>query len=327
MGDDVASVASYDASGRKKGSAVTGFLRRLAREKPLGLAGAIVTLVLVLVGICANFLAPYGMNATSLLNTLQAPSAQHLMGTDNLGRDVLSRVIYGARISMIVGLSASIIATTLCILIGMLSGYLGGKFDMIVQRFVDAWMCFPDIVLLMVIVSMMGAGLWQVIVVIGISWGISGSRVVRGAVIAIRENAYLESARATGCSKKRILCRHILPNIMAPIIIIFTTRVPNVILMEASLSFLGFGVPPPAASWGGMLSGDARAFMFQAPWMVFWPGLALSVAVYGINMFGDAVRDLIDPRMKGGGGRYGARKSKKLKRLLEKMEDAVWNPD
>jgi peptide/nickel transport system permease protein len=147
--------------------------------------------------------------------------------------------------------------------------------------------------------------MWSLIIVLGLSWGIVGSRIIRGAVIGIKENAYLKAAVAAGCSTLSILLRHVLPNIMAPTIVLFTTRVPNVILVEASLSFLGFGIPPPAASWGGMLSGSGRAYMHQAPWMVFWPGFALATVVYGVNMFGDAVRDILDPRLKGGLGRYG----------------------
>jgi len=157
---------------------------------------------------------------------------------------------------------------------------------------------------------MIGPGMWQVIIVMGIQWGITGSRVIRGATISTKENVYVEAAKAIGCPTTRILTRHILPNIMAPIIILFTTRVPAMILLEASLSFLGYGIPPPAPSWGGMLSGSARTYMFRAPWMAIWPGLALSTVVYGVNMFGDALRDLLDPRLRGGAGRYGVRVKK-----------------
>jgi peptide/nickel transport system permease protein len=271
------------------------FLIRLVKEKPLGTFGAVITLVLLLAGIFADVIAPYGMNETHLADTLAAPSAKYLLGTDDLGRDLFTRVIYGARISVIVGLAASLIATIISALVGMLSGYIGGKFDLIVQRFVDAWMCVPGLVFLLVLISMIGGGIPQVIFALGIRWGIGGSRTVRSAVIAIKENVYLEAAKAVGCPLREILLRHILPNIAAPLIVMFTTRVPNAILAEASLSFLGFGVPPPAPSWGGMLSGQGRTYMFLAPWMVIWPGLALSAVVYGVNMFGDAVRDLLDP--------------------------------
>ncbi|MBA7560693.1 Oligopeptide transport system permease protein OppC [subsurface metagenome] len=172
-------------------------------------------------------------------------------------------------------------------------------------------MCLPWLVLLMVVMSMIGPGMLGLILVMGVTGGITGSRFQRSTVIAIKENVYVEAAKAIGCPTTRILTRHILPNIMAPIIINFTVTVPGVILAEAGLSFLGFGIPPPFPSWGGMLSGQGRTYMFLAPWMVIWPGLALSIVVYGINMFGDAVRDLLDPRLRGGVGRYGVRVKKK----------------
>jgi len=298
----------------KRHSFLVGSMIRLVKEKPLGTVGGIITLLLLFTGIFADFIAPYGMNELHTADMLAAPSAKFWCGTDNLGRDILSRVIYGARISVIVGLAASIIATILDLIIGVVSGYIGGKFDLIVQRFVDAWLCFPVLIILMIAVSLIGPGLWQVIIVLGVSWGIGGSRMLRGATIGIKENVYVQAAEAIGCSTTRVLIRHILPNIMAPLIIIFTTRVPGIILAEASLSFLGLGIPPPAASWGGMLSGSARDFMFQAPWMAIWPGLALTTVVYGINMFGDAVRDILDPRLRGGAGRYGVRVKKGRKK-------------
>ena len=246
-------------------------------------------------------------------SALLGPSAHFLLGTDNLGRDLLSRVIYGARISVIVGLGASVLATVVETTIGLLTGYIGGAFDLIMQRFVDAVMCFPGLILMMVIISIVGPSMLTVILVLGITWGIGGSRLIRGATLSIKENMYVQSAGALGAPTGTILIRHILPNIMAPIIIQFTTRVPAIILTEASLSFLGYGIPPPAPSWGSMLSGSGRTYMFLNPWIVVWPGLALSVVVYGVNMFGDAVRDLLDPRLRGGIGRYGLNVSKKVK--------------
>jgi len=289
---------------------LVSFAIRLVKEKPLGTVGAVITLLLLLAGIFADFIAPYGMNEINAGPFLLAPSAKFWLGTDNVGRDILSRIIFGARISVIVGLSSATIATILSLLIGILCGYIGGKLDLIVQRLVDAWMCFPGLILMMVLISIIGAGMWQVITVLGLLYGIAGSRIIRGATISIKENVYVEAARAIGCPTTRILTRHILPNIMAPIIILFTTRVPNVILLEASLSFLGFGIPPPDPSWGSMLSGSGREYMFLAPWMAIWPGLTLSIVVYGINMFGDAVRDLLDPRLRGGVGHYRMRVKK-----------------
>ena len=295
---------------RKRHSWLVGFFIRLVKEKPLGTAGAVITLLLLFAGIFADFLAPYGMNETRVGPFLDAPSARFWLGTDHLGRDLLSRVILGARISVIVGLAATALATLLSVIIGILSGYIGGKFDLVVQRFVDAWMCMPWLPILIVIMSLVGQGMLGLIIVMGLWYGITGSRLVRSAVISIKWNVYVEAAVAIGCPTRRILTRHILPNIMAPTIILFSTSVPGVILTEAALSFLGFGIPPPEPSWGGMLSGTGRTYMEQSIWMVLWPGLALSTVVYGINMFGDAVRDLLDPRLRGGIGRYGVRVKK-----------------
>jgi len=202
----------------------------------------------------------------------------------------------------------------------MSAGFLGGQYDMAVQRIVDAWMCFPSLIILIAIMSLTGPGLWQVIVVLSLNYGISGSRVVRSAVMGVRQNVYVDAAKAVGASTPKTLIRHILPNIMAPLIILFTVRMPFIILDEASLSFLGFGIPPPTPSWGGMLSGAGRSYMFLAPWLAIWPGLALTVVVYGINMFGDALRDLLDPRLRGGLGRYsGTKISRRLQKKIRAM--------
>lgn len=285
---------------------------RLIREKPLGTVGGIIVIILLVTGIFADLLAPYGMNEIHPEDALSPPSTHYFLGTDNLGRDLLSRVIYGARISVIVGLAATAIGASISAAIGVLSGYIGGKFDLVMQRFVDGWMCFPGLILLIAVMSLVGAGVAQIIVVLGVLNGIVGSRVIRGAVIGIKENIYFDAAVAIGAPTRKILTRHVLPNIMAPLIILFSTTVPGVIMVEASLSFLGLGIPPPTPSWGRMLSGSGRSYMLLAPWMAIWPGLALSIVVYGINMFGDAVRDLLDPRLRGGVGRYGGVKKKKV---------------
>ncbi len=297
----------------KRHSFLVGSAIRLVKEKPLGTAGLVVTLLLLFTGIFADFIAPYGMNESHIADRMVAPSARYWLGTDNLGRDMLTRIIFGARISMIVGFATATISTFISVTIGITSGYLGGKFDLVVQRFVDAVICFPSLVLMMIVISLVGVGMWPLIITLGMLFGIYGSRLVRGATISIKENVYVDAAAAIGCPTTRILTRHILPNIMAPIIILFTTAVPGIILMEASLSFLGFGVPAPTPSWGGMLSGSGRSYMFMAPWMAIWPGLALSIVVYGVNMFGDAVRDILDPRLRGGVGRYGVRVEKAKK--------------
>jgi peptide/nickel transport system permease protein len=286
-------------------------LVRLVTEKPLGLLGGIIVLILLFTGIFADALAPYDINKINLRHRLSPPSIQFLMGTDNLGRDLLSRIVYGARISVIVGLSAAALDTLIAMVIGIISGYIGGKTDLTIQRFVDAWMCFPALVIILTIMAVLGPGLIQVIFVIGLSSGIRSSRVVRGATIAIKEHPYVYAAKSIGCSTWRILLRHILPNIMAPIIVLFTVSVGIAILTEASLSFLGFGIPPPTPAWGSMLSGAGREYMQKAPFMAIWPGLALATVVFGINILGDALRDLLDPRLRGGIGRYSLAKTEK----------------
>jgi peptide/nickel transport system permease protein len=283
---------------RRRGPAMH-FLSRLFREKPLGAACAIIFVLFLFCGIFADFLAPYGYNKISPLNRLKSPSWAFPFGTDNLGRDMLSRCLYGAQLSVIIGFCAAGLATVISVVLGIVSGYLGGKFDLVLQRFVDAWMSFPDLIILIVVVSVVGPGMPQIIVTLGLLLGIAGSRIVRSAVVSVRENMYVHAAQSTGASTLRILWRHILPNVMAPVIVLFTTRVGTVILAESGLSFLGLGVPPPAPTWGGLLSGSGRTFMLQGPWLALAPGLCLTIVVYATNMFGDALRDLLDPRMRG----------------------------
>jgi peptide/nickel transport system permease protein len=306
----VADSSSGRVAERKRHSWLVGFFIRLVKEKPLGTVGGVITLLLLFTGIFADFLAPYGYNELHTADFLAPPSARFWLGTDNLGRDMLSRVIFGARVSVIVGLAATTIATLLSVFIGILCGYIGGKFDLIVQRFVDAWMCLPWLVMLMIIMGIVGPGMLSLIIAMGVVNGLGGSRFPRSIVISIKENVYVRAAKAIGCPTSQILTRHILPNMMPIIIITFSMSVPGMILGEASLSFLGFGIPPPTPSWGGMLSGSGRSNMFRAPWMAIWPGLALATVVYGINMFGDAARDILDPRLRGGAGRYGVRVKK-----------------
>ena len=276
-----------------------GIIGRLIRTKPLGAAGGAVLLFMLLCGIFADVIAPYGFNELNMIERLQAPSWAHWFGTDNLGRDMLSRCIYGARLSVIIGCSAAALSTVISILIGIVSGYAGGRTDMIIQRFVDAWMSFPSLIILIVVVSIFGPGMMQTILTLGILLGIDGSRIIRSAVVAVRENMYVHAAQSLGASVARILWKHILPNVMPVVIVIFTTRVGTVILAESGLAFLGLGVPPPAPTWGGMLSGSGRTYMFQGPWLALAPGLCLTVMVYATNVFGDALRDLLDPRMRG----------------------------
>ena len=294
-------------------------LKRLIREHPLGTFGAAIILVLILVSIFADSLAPFRYGEMNLDNRLADPSNQHPLGTDQLGRDFLSRLIHGARLSLFVGLTATTLHVVVAALIGGTAGFLGGRFDLVAQRFVDAWMAMPGLLLLLTIMSLTGPGLVQIILVLGISSGITNSRVVRSAVIAIKENDYFQAARAVGASKSRIFFRHVLPNIMPPIIIIFSITLGAIIVAEASLSFLGFGLPPDVPSWGGMLSREGRQYMTIAPRLALWPGLRLTIVVFSLNMFGDALRDLLDPRLRGGEGSYGTAKRKQKRGLLARL--------
>ena len=284
-------------------NASAAFFTRLWREKPLGSACGIIILILILVGIFADVLAPYDHMEPHTADILQAPSAKYPLGTDYVGRDFLSRLIHGARLSLIVGLAATTLNVVVAVLIGGSSGFFGGKLDLAVQRFVDAWMAFPGLLLLLTVMSIVGRGMLQIIVVLGITGGIVGSRTVRAAVIDIKENTYFHAAQSIGSARWKTFFRHVLPNIAPVVIVVFTINIGGVIISEASLSFLGFGLPPSVPSWGAMLSREGRQFMEIAPWLAFWPGVALTVTVYCLNMFGDALRDLLDPRLRGGGGR------------------------
>ena len=293
------------------------FFYRLWKEKRLGLIGAIIFMIFLFTGIFADFIAPYGYNDIDPVKYLRPPSAENWLGTDNLGRDLLSRVIYGARISVIIGFAATSLSILVSVVIGIVSGYFGGKVDMLMQRMVDAWMCFPGLIILIVAISITGPGIWQVIVVLGLQYGVAGSRVVRGSVVSIKESVYIVAARAIGVSNIRMMLTHILPNIMVPIIVLFSIRIAAVIMAEATLSFLGLGIPAPAPSWGAMLSTGGRSYMTQAPLLGIAPGITLALVIYSINVFGDAMQDLLDPRLRGGIGSYSSdtkkRKGRKRK--------------
>ena len=284
----------------KRRTRLADFFIRLVKEKPLGTASGIIILILILVAIFADVLTPYPYDEHHLEDIMKGPSARYLLGTDHFGRDLLSRLIYGARVSLLVGLATTVLSVVISTLIGGTSGFLGGKFDIIVQRVVDAWIVFPGLLLLLTLMSIAGRGVLQIILVLGISGGIGGSRVVRSAVIGIKENDYFLAARAIGSPTTATLMRHVLPNIMAPVIIIFSITVGGVILSVASLSFLGYGLPIQIPDWGGMLSREGRKYMEMAPRLALFPGLALTITVYSLNMFGDALRDLLDPRLRGG---------------------------
>jgi peptide/nickel transport system permease protein len=292
---------------RKRRSPIVSFLSRLFREKRIGAVGGVIVLMLLFGGIFADLLAPYDYAEVNIKDRLDGSSAEHWLGADQLGRDVLSRIIAGARVSLIVGLSGAAINAAVGAIIGTISAFYGGKLDLVIQRFVDAWMSIPWLLVLMTIMSLVGRGMPQIILVLGITAGIGGSRIARSAVMSIKETVYLMAARAIGVSIGRTIFRHILPNIAAPILMVFTNGIGGMIVAEASLSFLGFGLPPDVPSWGGMLSGEGRKYMEFAPHLALWPGLALTIVVWGANMFGDALRDLLDPRLRGGVGGYGRR--------------------
>ena len=312
----ISAVTSTEHKGRKP---FREFFSRLFREKPLGALGGIIVLVFLFVGIFADSLATHGMLQRNLKHRLEGPSFQFPLGTDQMGRDQYSRLVQGARISMIVGLASCAIALVIATTFGLISGYWGGKFDLILQRFVDAWLSLPALFILLTVMALLGPGMIQMISVLGAFWGIANIRTVRGVVLSAKENLYVEAARAIGVPNWRILLRHILPQIVAPIITVFTVALGGIILDEATISFLGFGIPPPQPSWGGMLSLEGRKYMESQPLLALFPGLCLAIVVYGVNMFGDALRDLLDPRLRGAGRLGGAKIS--LRRTL------LINPD
>jgi len=273
---------------------------RFIRTKPTGAVGLLIFLVLCVTALTASSLAPYDPTELHRGKLFTPPSPEFLLGTDNLGRDVLSRVIWGARISLYVGVLSVLFGTSTGGLIGLLSAYIGGRFDLVVQRIMDVMMAFPLLILALALVAALGASLNNVILAISIVTIPSTSRVIRSTVLAIKERQYVEGARAIGATNTRILFHHVMPNSMAPFLIIATAQLGNAILTEASLSFLGLGTPPPTPTWGGMLSGGAQYAAETAPWLVMSPGLAISLVVYGVNMLGDAMRDVWDPRLRRG---------------------------
>jgi peptide/nickel transport system permease protein len=281
-------------------------LWRFFRRKPLGAFGGILVLAMIAVAVTAQWIAPYWYDDQSWKEAMQGPSLKHLFGTDDLGRDVLSRVIYGARVSAVVGFSAVTISAVVATTVGTVSGYYGGWFDSLFQRLVDIWMSFPAIVILVTIVSAFsrsGDPVHRVVaitLVMGILMAAGSSRVIRGAAISVKTNQYVEAARCIGAGDVRILAHHILPNVFAVVIILATVQLGAAILAESSISFLGWGVPPPFPSWGQMLSSKGLLYMRVDVWLALWPGLAIAFSVYGFNMLGDALRDVLDPRLRGG---------------------------
>jgi peptide/nickel transport system permease protein len=273
---------------------------RFARRKPLGALGAVIVAALLIMAVFAERLAPYDYDETIRGARMKPPSAAHWLGTDNLSRDMWSRIVYGARVSVTVGVATVGLAVLLATAVGVSSGYFGGAYDLVVQRVVDAWLSFPYLVIVLSVMAVLGPGLLNVVLSLAVIIAAVNSRVIRGATIGVTQTTYVEAARAVGCGHGRIIVRHILPNVAATVIILATIGLGTAILAESALSFLGFGVPPPYPAWGAMLSGSGRTYMFRAPWMAIWPGVAISLAVFGFNMLGDALRDVLDPRLRGG---------------------------
>ena len=285
------------------GQGVWWALAILIRRKPLGAVSALILCGLVVVAILAPVLAPYdpykfNLNERGLPIRLQPPNAKFLCGTDPLGRDVLSRIVYGSRVSLIVGFASVAIGTLLGTLLGLVSGYWEGGMDQVLQRAVDTIMALPGIVLALAVVSVLGQSLTNIILVIGLVIAPGASRVVRGTVLSIKQNTFIDAAYAAGATPRRIVLRHILPNAFAPILVIASVWLGNAIVIEAALSFLGLGTPPPTPTWGGMLSGEGRRNLETAPYLAIFPGLAISIVVLAFNMLGDALRDLLDPRLR-----------------------------
>ena len=298
---DRETAAAWEQSALRRGGIRFAVLRTVVsfgRRKPLGAAGAVVVIALVLTALLAPLIAPYDPNESVTL-PLSGMSWSHPFGADHLGRDMLSRVIYGARISLQIGLIAVAIGVVGGSAIGLLSAYAGGVADLAIQRLMDTAMCFPTLILALIIVTALGTEIHWVMIAVGIAIIPSASRVVRSVVLSLKELSYIEAARSMGAGSPRIVLRHLLPNAAAPIIVIASASLGNAILSEAALSFLGLGAQPPAPAWGSMLSGQGRLYFEVAPWLGIFPGVAISLTVLGFNLFGDALRDVLDPRLRG----------------------------
>jgi len=273
---------------------VIGFVR----DRPLGAAGALVILLMIFAAVLANALAPYDPLENDYGAMFQAPGGQHWLGTDSFGRDVLSRILYGSRTALWVGFCSSLFGTTIGALIGVACAYFGGKTDLFTQRFMDILLSFPLIVLALVVVAVLGSGIWNVILAISIPMIPRAALVVRSSALALRQMAFIEAALTLGSGHWRVIFWHMVPNVMAPYLIMLTAFLGQAILLEASLSFLGLGVAEPTAAWGLMLRGAAVEFAERAPWMALFPGLAISLAVFAFNTFGDSLRDELDPKLR-----------------------------
>ncbi|MEI7450534.1 MAG: ABC transporter permease [Desulfomonile sp.] len=276
---------------------ITGdFTRRLAKNK-MSMAGLFVVAVLFLTAIFAGYLAPYPPDEINTTNILVEPTRQHLLGTDILGRDVLSRIIYGSGVSLSVGFVAVSISTLIGLVLGAVSGYYSGIVDRIIMRFVDIMLCFPSFFLILAVIAFVGPSIWNIMVVIGITSWMGVTRLVRAEFLSIRERDYVQAAIAQGASDFRIIFLHILPNAMAPVLVAATLGVASAVLIESGLSFLGIGVQPPDPSWGNMLT-EGKDNIEIAWWLSLFPGLAILITVMGYNLLGEGIRDSLDPRLR-----------------------------
>ena len=271
---------------------------QFCRKRPLGAVGGAVVLTMILLAILASAIAPSDPLAIDFEAMLRAPSLKHWMGTDAFGRDILSRIIYGSRTALLVGFLTSLLGTTLGAMIGVACAYFGGKTDLIIQRFVEVFLSFPLIMMALALVTVLGGGIENVITAITIPTIPRVTQVIRARALSIREMRYIDAARVCGFKHSRIIFRHIMPNVMSPYLIMLTSLLGQSILVEASLSYLGLGVAEPTPSWGLMLRGAAAEFAESAPWMAIFPGLAISLAVFGFNIFGDSLRDELDPKLR-----------------------------
>lgn len=273
-------------------------VKRFMRREPLGTVGLALVILMMITGGLAELIAPYNPTANDFAAMMEAPSWAHLLGTDQFGRDLLSRLIYGARTALIVGMSSALVGGAVGLVLGVGSAYFGGKIDLILQRIFDVVMAFPLIILALAVVSIFGTGVQNVIIAITIPLIPRIARVVRASALAIREIPYVDAARACGFSHYRIILRHMVPNVMAPFLIMITASVGQAILAEASLSYLGLGVQEPVPAWGLMLQGGAEEYASSAPWIAIFPGVAIMLSVLGVNLFGDALRDTLDPKLR-----------------------------
>jgi peptide/nickel transport system permease protein len=272
---------------------------KFARTKPLGAAGGAIIVLLLVVAASAELLAPYDAYRADYGAQFARPSAEHWFGTDEFGRDLMSRIMYGARIALFVGFSASFIGCTIGGLLGVMSAYLGGKVDLFLERLMDILLAFPQLILALAIASILGPAVQNVVIAIAIPIIPRAARVVRATALSVKENVYVEACNALGASRPRVVLRHIVPNVVAPYIILLTAQLGAAILAEAALSFLGLGAAEPTPSWGLMLSGSALSYAEKAPWIPIFPGIAISLGVFGFNLLGDSLRDALDPKLRG----------------------------